>query len=179
MTSMTSYMNVIPSAQYESEDWGHFIDIDNSLITAKNRGRSITCPVIHGNKVYQKPYTYYDRSFRVEQNTCVSSYNGYILNVIENILRPCLNIMFKKSKINDEQKNKNVPVQVRSLLDITTHQNDQTTKTVRFQPTTRDTYTIDETSEDDYDDMYKNSKMSVSMMATVSIVSIYVVYILL
>ena len=91
-----------------------------------------------------------------------------------------MKLFSRKSNNNGTQKNANILVKVRSLLDIKTSKHDERVTTVSFRPTMAYNYTIDEMVEDDDgDDMYKNNKVTVSIMATASIVTIYVLYILI
>lgn len=175
----TWYIDISPDTRNENEEWGHFIDIDYALLSSKSRTRSVTCPVIHGNKVYQTPYGnyVYDNN---EQHKNLTYYRYPVLYIIEKIISPLLKLFSRKSNDNGTQKHANIPVKVRSLLDIKTSKNDQRVTTVSFRPTMVYNYTIDEMVEDDdEDDMYKSNKVTVSIMATASIVTVYVLYILI
>lgn len=175
----TWYIDVSPDTRNENEEWGHFIDVDNTLLSSKNRTRSVTCPVIHGNKVYQTPYGnyVYDNN---EQSKNLTYYHYPVLYIVEKIISPLLKLFSRKSNNNGTQKNVNIPVKVRSLLDIKTSKYDERVTTVSFRPTMAYNYTIDELVEDDdEDDMYKSNKVTVSIMATASIVTVYVLYILI
>ena len=176
----TWYIDVSPDTRNENEEWGHFIDVDNALLSSKNRTRSVTCPVIHGNKVYQTPYGNYNVYDNNEQYKNLNYYRYPVLYIVEKIISPLLKLFSRKSNNNGTQKNVNIPVKVRSLLDIKTSKYDERVTTVSFRPTMAYNYTIDEMNEDeDEDDMYKSNKISVSIMATASIVTVYVLYILI
>ena len=180
---MTSSIDIMSDTRNENEEWGHFIDVDHTLLSTKNRARAITypvIPVIRENKVYQAPYTNYITDNYNEEYRNLSYSRYAIIYIIEKLLYPLLKLVNKHSHVNGVEKYNLLPLKVRSLIDIRSSKNDETVKNVRFQHTVGYTYTIDETSEDwDENKMYKNSRMSMSAMATVSIVSIYVVYILL
>ena len=178
----TWYIDVSPDARNENEEWGHFIDVDNNntLLSSKNRSRSVTCPVIHGNKVYQTPYGNYNVYDNNEKYKNLTYYRYPVLYIVEKIISHLLKLFSRKSNDNGRQKNANIPVKVRSLLEIRNNKHDQKVTNVSFRPTIAYNYTIDEMNEDeDEDDMYKSNKISVSIMATASIVTVYVLYILI
>lgn len=198
---MTPYINtninIHKMKENEETEWGHFIDIDYSLHHISNRNRSITCPVIYGNKVYQKPYNYgvfkqtpvpkvRTEPTRYDKECSIMSHP--LIYMTKNIVEPCIRLL-NREYIN---KPKDIPLYVNNIKTTkplenkeiieNQHQTMIEINTSQYNPMLNNTYYIDEIDEiDELDELYEYNKhhmndMNPTMMAIVSIISMCAVY---
>tara|TARA_B110000444_G_C18823602_1_gene589099 strand:+ start:850 stop:1479 length:630 start_codon:yes stop_codon:yes gene_type:complete len=173
------------NTQFEDTEWGHFIDIDYGSLHVSNRYRSVTCPVIYGNKVYQKPYVYeINKPETIQKNRVqkdnIDNDNEYslikhpLVYITKSIIIPCINIFTdRKKKEEDTNYYNDTKIQTaqplpqdmsikkhQSLSELSCH--NQTTKETTnpqcYIAITKDTYPIEEVEEvdDDYNEEYLN-----------------------
>jgi len=205
---MTPYIEqpTYKNNQFEDIEWGHFIDIDYGFSHVSNRYRSITCPVIHGNKVYQKPYTYdisrpgsmlrtREQPDNVDNNYSLIEHP--ILYIAKKIFVPCINLFIDRTKKEEDTNDyNNTKIQTtqpliqmsiikhHSLSELSCH-NQNTRKITKSQfhtPVLNYTYPIYEVDEVDEVDYYNEDylgypdKMNPFTMVIVSFVSMCSVY---
>jgi hypothetical protein len=182
----------------EDTEWGHFIEIDYGLSHESNRYRSVTCPVIHGNKVYQKPYKYglfkqepiprtrcQTQPDNFENNSSLAD-NHPVLYIALKVINPCIKLLNYYDNSYDENKKEDASIKISqplppkmsftkktSLTNLDKHTNHELSK---------NTYTIKEEEESIYneEDYLDNpDKMNPSTMAIVSMISICAVYLMI
>ena len=180
---MTPYIErpTYKNTQIEDTEWGHFIDTDHTPLQIANRYRSVTCPVIHGNKVYQKPYTYEifipaPKKKTIVQKDNIDNDNNYsliehpLVYITKSIIMPCINL-FADRKKKEEDTNYYNDTKIQTVqplpqdMSIRKHQslselsyNNQTTKETTdpqcYIAISNDTYPIEEVDEVDEVDDY-------------------------
>jgi hypothetical protein len=192
------------NTQIEDTEWGHFIDTDHTPLQIANRYRSITCPVIHGNKVYQKPYIYEINKPEIIQKDNIDNDKEYsliehpLVYITKSIIMPCINLFTDRKKKEDDTNYYNdtkiqtaqplpqdMSIKKHQSLSELRYHNQTTRETTKSQwhiTISNDTYPIEEVEEveevDDYNEDYLDysDKMNPTTMALVSFVSMCSVY---